>query len=94
VSQIRLPPEQQAQLCSYLREAVGRSMFSGAMTALTVESNSSAQAELLGLLWDIYFKLGLSGLSSAPKEVSWALKKKKKKNWVCDVRVTQMGTVQ
>lgn len=52
---------------SQLQEIVGKDMFSAAIRGLTLESNSSAQAELVGLLRDIYLRL--YSRTSAPRQV-------------------------
>lgn len=41
-----------------LQGVVGNMMFRSAIRALMLESNASAQAELVGLLRDIYLRLG------------------------------------
>jgi exportin-5 len=52
---------------SQLQEVVGKDMFSAAIRGLTLESNASAQAELVGLLRDIYLRLGTR--SATPRQV-------------------------
>ncbi|KAG0582809.1 hypothetical protein KC19_3G087700 [Ceratodon purpureus] len=54
-----------------LQEVVGKDMFSSAIRALMLESNASAQAELVGLLRDIYLRLG--SRHSTPRQVLLAL---------------------
>lgn len=49
-----------------LQEVVGN-MFRSAIRALMLESNASAQAELVGLLRDIYLRLG--SRTSTPRQV-------------------------
>ncbi|XP_024381271.1 protein HASTY 1 isoform X2 [Physcomitrium patens] len=43
---------------SQLQEVVAKDMFSSAIRALMLESNASAQSELVGLLRDIYLQIG------------------------------------
>jgi exportin-5 len=50
-----------------LQEVVGNMMFRSAIRALMLESNASAQAELVGLLRDIYLRLG--SRTSTPRQV-------------------------
>jgi exportin-5 len=52
-----------------LQEVVGKDMFSSAIRALMLESNASAQAELVGLLRDIYLRLGSP--QSTPHQVNF-----------------------
>lgn len=52
---------------SQLQEVVGKDMFSAAIRGLTLESNASAQAELVGLLRDIYLRIGTR--SATPRQV-------------------------
>lgn len=56
---------------SQLQEVVAKDMFSSAIRALMLESNASAQSELVGLLRDIYLRIG-SRLST-PRQVLLAL---------------------
>lgn len=52
-----------------LQEVVGKDMFSSAIRALMLECNASAQAELIGLLRDIYLRLG--SRHSTPRQVKF-----------------------
>lgn len=50
-----------------LQEIVGQNMFLAAIRGLTLESNATGQAELIGLLREIYIRL--SAHSQAPRQV-------------------------
>jgi exportin-5 len=50
-----------------LQEIVGQNMFLAAMRGLTLESNATAQAELIGLLREIYIRL--SSHSQTPRQL-------------------------
>jgi len=54
-----------------LHEVVGKDMFTAALRGLTLASNASAQAELMGLLREIYVRI--SAQSSAPRQVLLSL---------------------
>ena len=60
-------PELTAEPQSQLREVVGQQVFRAGLQALTLESNAGIQAHFLGLLRDIYVRLG--PFTKAPKEV-------------------------
>ncbi|BBN01643.1 exportin-5 [Marchantia polymorpha subsp. ruderalis] len=54
-----------------LQEIVGQNMFLAAIRGLTLESNATGQAELIGLLREIYIRL--SAHSQAPRQVLLSL---------------------
>ena len=60
-------PELTAEPQSQLREVVGQQVFRAGLQALTLESNAGIQAHFLGLLRDIYVRLG--PLTNGPRGV-------------------------
>ena len=64
-----------------LQEVVGKEMFSSAIRALMLESNASAQAELVGLLRDIYLRLGSH--HSTPRQVNFYVLCQPKEALIC-----------